>query len=82
MFQTDNIYLAAYLILAGYKVKDIILKGRMGEFHFDSEVPVDVINDFFLAKTFVEPLRYMQATRQLTTAANRIRDRFNNTNRR
>ena len=69
-FCTTDIVLAAYLKIEGYKMLEIMKNGTKGTFVF-SGVSDDVINDYDLGLTVVEPKTLNYEIKALTTAARR-----------
>ena len=67
---TSDIVLAATLKLKGYRLQSIQRDGKRGIFHFD-EVPQDVVTEFNLGNSLVEPNALNNAIRALSTATKR-----------
>jgi hypothetical protein len=67
---TTDIVLAAYLKVRGYKMVEILKNGNKGTFIFES-VPDDIINDYDLGQSQVEPKALNYEIKALTTAARR-----------
>lgn len=70
-YKTDDILLAAFLKCGGATMLRIEKEGNIGTFIFDG-VDVDTVNDFFMENTKVEPLKFNNAVRALTTACKRL----------
>jgi hypothetical protein len=69
-FATIDIILAAYLKVKGYKLKEIERQGNRGTFIFDA-VPQDVVDQYDLGQSLVEPKALNNEIRALATAARR-----------
>lgn len=69
-FQTNDIVLAAMLKVKGYKLIEIIKNGNKGTFVF-GVIHIDVINQYDLGQSQVEPKALNGEIKSLTTAARR-----------
>jgi hypothetical protein len=69
-FTTTDIVLAAMLKVQGYKMVEIMKNGNKGTFVF-TDVPDDVINEYDLGQSLVEPKGLNAEIKALTTAARR-----------
>ena len=69
-YSTADIVLAAYLKVAGYKLKDIERQGNRGTFVF-ADVDRAIIVEYDLGSAKVEPKSLAAEIRSLTTAARR-----------
>ncbi len=67
---TTDIVLAAFLKVCGYKMVEILKNGNKGTFIFD-DVPDDIINEYDLGNSRVEPKALNSEIKALTTAARR-----------
>lgn len=67
---TTDIILAAYLKVCGYKMVEIMKNGNKGTFIF-KDVPNDVIDEYDLGHSSVEPKSLNYEIKALTTAARR-----------
>jgi hypothetical protein len=67
---TTDIVLAAYLKVQGYKMVEILKNGNKGTFIF-SDVPDNIINEYDLGQSQVEPKALNYEIKALTTAARR-----------
>ena len=72
--RTSDIILAAVLKNKGYTLEDIVIDNNKGIFIF-IDVPDDVITEFDLGKTFVEPVEFNNAIKTLTTSVRRMNHR-------
>lgn len=71
IFKTQDIILAAVLKLKGFEITDIERMGNKGTFVFSS-VSKQVVREFDLGKSLVEPITFNQAIKSLTTAVRRM----------
>ena len=71
VFKTTDIVLAAVLKLKGYELDEIIRNGNKGTFVF-ADVDDEVIEEFDLGKSRVEPVTFNNAIKQLTTSVRRM----------
>lgn len=71
VFKTTDIVLAAVLKLKGYELDEIIRNGNKGTFVF-AGVDDEVIEEFDLGKSRVEPVTFNNAIKQLTTSVRRM----------
>lgn len=69
-FETSDIVLAAYLKVEGYRMIEILKNGNKGTFVF-ATVGDDVINEYDLGQSQVEPKSLNYEIKALTTAARR-----------
>lgn len=69
--ETSDIVLAASLKVKGYKLDRIEKQGNRGIFCF-ADVDEDVLSEFDLGKSTVEPVSFNNAIKALTTATRRI----------
>jgi hypothetical protein len=69
--ETSDIVLAATLKVHGFKLDRIEKQGSRGIFCF-SAVDEDLLKDFDLGKSLVEPVAFNNAIKALTTATRRI----------
>lgn len=69
--ETSDIVLAASLKVKGYKLDRIEKQGNRGIFCF-ADVDDEVLNEFDLGKSLVEPVSFNNAIKALTTATRRI----------
>jgi hypothetical protein len=69
-FTTTDIVLAAMLKVHGYKLVEILKNGNKGTFIF-ANVPDDIINEYDLGQSSVEPKALNYEIKALTTAARR-----------
>ena len=67
---TTDIVLAAYLKVKSYKMIEILKNGNKGTFIF-SNVPDEVIDEYDLGQSKVEPKALNYEIKALTTAARR-----------
>jgi len=67
---TTDIVLAAYLKVKGYKMVEILKNGNKGTFIFEN-VPDDIINEYDLGESQIEPKALNYEIKALTTAARR-----------
>lgn len=67
---TTDIVLAAYLKVKGYRMIEILKNGNKGTFIFES-VPDEIINEYDLGESQVEPKALNYEIKALTTAARR-----------
>ena len=70
-FKTTDIILAAVLKLNGFEMTRIDRNGNKGTFVF-ADVSNDIISEFDLGKTRVEPVTFNNAIKQLTTSVRRM----------
>lgn len=70
-FQTSDIVLAATLKVKGFRLDRIEKEGKRGIFCF-SDVDTEVLNEFNLGQSLVEPVSLNNAVKALTTATKRI----------
>ena len=70
-FQTSDIVLAATLKVKGFRLDRIEKEGKRGIFCF-SDVDTEVLNEFNLGQSQVEPVSLNNAVKALTTATKRI----------
>jgi len=73
-YKTDDIVLAAFLVTIGQPVIEIIMNGNKGLFCFES-VDGNILEQFDLGCTTVEPRAFNTQIRQLTTACRRAAQR-------
>lgn len=76
IFKTSDLHLASFLRLNGYNLDNIVIFERRGEFHFH-DVNQELVDQYFLEQTTVEPIAFMNAVRSLSTAVRRNIDNFN-----
>ena len=69
--ETSDIVLAAMLKVHGYKLDALQKHGGKGVFHFN-DVPEEILIEFDLGKSLVEPVAFNNSIKALTTAARRI----------
>lgn len=69
--ETSDIVLAASLKVKGYKLDRIEKQGNRGIFCF-ADVDDEVLSEFDLGKSLVEPVSFNNAIKALTTATRRI----------
>lgn len=69
--ESSDIVLAATLKVKGYKLNRIDKQGNRGIFCF-SDVDDEVLSEFDLGKSLVEPIAFNNAIKALTTATRRI----------
>ncbi len=69
--ETSDIVLAASLKVKGFKLDRIEKQGNRGIFCF-ADVDDEVLNEFDLGKSLVEPVSFNNAIKALTTATRRI----------
>ena len=69
-FEATDIVLAAYLKVNGHRLIEILKNGNKGTFVFGS-VDDNIINDYDLGKSTVEPKSLNYEIKALTTAARR-----------
>jgi hypothetical protein len=69
-FSTTDIVLAAYLKVQGYKMSEILKNGNKGTFVF-LEVEDEIVNQYDLGQSKVEPKALNYEIKALTTAARR-----------
>jgi hypothetical protein len=69
--ETSDIVLAATLKVKGFRLDKIEKDGKRGIFCF-SDVDTNVLNEFNLGQTLVEPVALNNAIKALTTATKRI----------
>jgi hypothetical protein len=68
---TQDIVLSAALKCLGYKITRIEKDGNKGIFYFE-EIPEQVITDYHLGRTLVEPGEFNMQIKALTTASRRL----------
>jgi len=73
-FRTSDIVLAACLRLKEIEMIDIELIGNKGTFVF-ANVDPNVINEYDLGRSSVEPVSFNNAIKQLTTSVKRMTQR-------
>lgn len=71
VYKTSDIVLAAYLVVSGCNLDRIEKQGQKGTFVFNN-VKQDMIDAFNLNKARVEPIRFYNMVRQLTTNVRRV----------
>lgn len=71
VYSTTDIVLAAYLKVKGFRIQKIDKSGTMGTFYFDG-VDDDVLNEFHLGQSLVEPVAFNNAVKFLTTSVRRM----------
>ena len=69
--ETSDIVLAASLKVKGYKLDKIEKQGNKGIFCF-ADVDEEILSEFDLGKSSVEPVTFNNAIKALTTATRRI----------
>lgn len=69
--ETTDIVLAATLKVKGYKLVQIDKRGNRGTFCF-ADVHTDVLHEFDLGHSTVEPISFNNAIKALTSATRRI----------
>lgn len=69
-FSTQDIVLAAYLKIKGYKLLNIIKNGNKGTFVFAQVLEDDVVT-YDLGQALIEPRALNNEIKSLTTAARR-----------
>lgn len=69
--ETSDIVLAATLKVRGFTLDRIEKQGNRGVFCF-SDVDSEVLEEFDLGKSMVEPISFNNAIKALTTATRRI----------
>lgn len=69
--ETSDIVLAATLKVKGYRLDRIAKDGKRGVFCF-TDVDTEVLNEFNLGQSLVEPVSLNNAVKALTTATKRI----------
>lgn len=69
--ETSDIVLAASLKVKGYKLDKIEKQGNKGIFCF-ADVDEEILSEFDLGKSSVEPVAFNNAIKALTTATRRI----------
>ncbi len=70
-YKTTDIILAACLRIKGFEMVEIELNGSKGTFCF-SDVDQQVLLDYDLGKTLVEPVTFNNTVKQLTTSVRRM----------
>lgn len=73
-YRTTDIILAACLKLKGFPLKSIECNGSKGTFVFE-DIDTNVITEYDLGQTKVEPVAFNNAIRQLTTSVRRMTGR-------
>jgi hypothetical protein len=69
-FETTDIVLAAYLKTEGFKLIEILKNGNKGTFIFEG-IDENIINEYDLGQSSVEPKSLNYEIKTLTTAARR-----------
>ncbi len=69
--ETSDIVFAATLKVKGYRLDRITKDGKRGIFCF-TDVDTEVLNEFNLGQSLVEPVSLNNAVKALTTATKRI----------
>jgi hypothetical protein len=67
---TTDIILAAYLKVQGYRMVELARNGNKGTFIF-ADIPDEIINEYDLGSSRVEPKALNYEIKALTTAARR-----------
>lgn len=70
MFRTSDIVLAATLRSMDCEIEDIEVTGNRGIFVF-SQVDSDILDQFDMGQIRIEPNKFHQTVKQLTTAVRR-----------
>lgn len=70
-YKTSDIILASCLRITGCPMVSIELVGNKGVFVFEN-VDEDLLEDYDLGKTFVEPVSFNNTIKQLTTSVRRM----------
>lgn len=76
MYKTTDIYLASTLVINGYALHSIELERNKGTFIF-ADIDRQLVQDFYMEKARVEPQRYAQQIKALTTLVRQTIDNFN-----
>lgn len=69
--ETSDIVLASTLKIKGFRLERIEKDGKRGIFCF-ADVDVQILNEYNLGQTLVEPIEFNNAIKALTTATKRI----------
>jgi len=69
--KTTDIILAAVLRIKGYALNDIIIDNNKGIFIF-VDIPEELITEFDLGQSLVEPVEFNNAIKTLTTSVRRM----------
>ena len=75
-FKTHDLHLSAFLTLNNCTIVNIELNREKGIFVFD-DVDSNIISQYYMQQTKVEPIEYFQKVRSLTTLVRQTVEEFN-----